>query len=561
MLKHLHIRDFAVIEELEIEFDTGMTVFTGETGAGKSIIVDALGLVLGDRADSSIIRAQCKSTEITAIFAIDTNPALQTTLEEQEINFEGELMLRRVINRDGRSRAFVNGSPVPIQILKSLSEQLVDIHGQHAHQSLLKREVQRGLLDEYGGHHDAVKHVNDLYHQWRNAETELAQLTGSDRDRDAQLALLQYQVQELEALNPDSNEIGQLEEEFSRLSHITQLLETSQQVLRELADDEQSIQMRLNQSGNALQGLLHHDPALTNIIDLLENAAIQVSEAISELNHYCDGLELDPERLRSVEERISTLHDIARKHKVRPEELAQKLESLKQQLERLQDSEQHLQELEKIRNRAREEYWQAAEKLHGIRATTAEKLSGAIENRLKDLGMPGGRFAIDIQASEKDQPMKNGMDRVEYLVSVNPGQPLQPLNKVASGGELSRISLAILVIGSKDKGLPTLVFDEVDSGIGGGIAEIVGQLLHNLAGNRQVFCVTHLAQVAALGDHHLQVNKSTHAGTTLTQVLQLGEEERIDEIARMLGGLRITDQSRAHAREMLLADKSIKYKA
>ncbi|HKK16559.1 MAG TPA: DNA repair protein RecN [Gammaproteobacteria bacterium] len=551
MLKHLHIRDFAVIEELEIEFDAGMTVFTGETGAGKSIIVDALGLVLGDRADSSIIRAQCKSTEITAIFAYDTNPALQNILDEQEIEGDDELLLRRVINRDGRSRAFVNGSTVPVQILKLLGEQLVDIHGQHAHQSLLKRDIQRNLLDEYGSHGNALKQVNEIYQRWQTAEKELAQLAGTDEDRDARLALLQYQVQELEALNPDAGEIEQLEEEFSRLSHVTQLLETSRQVLQELSDDDQSIQTRLNQSGNALQGLLRHDTALSGIIELLENAGIQMAEAVSELNHYCEELELDPERLRIVEERIGSIHDIARKHKVRPEELAKQLELLNQQLQGLQDSEHRMLELEKIRDSALKDFWQAAGKLHEMRVMTAKNLGQAIEKRIQDLGMPGGRFTIDIQSIEKDQPLKNGMDRIDYLVSVNPGQPLQPLNKVASGGELSRISLAIQVIGSKDKGLPTLVFDEVDSGIGGGVAEIVGQLLHSLAGNRQVFCVTHLPQVAALGDHHLQVNKSTHAGTTLTQVLHLLEDERIDEIARMLGGLKITAQSRAHAREML----------
>lgn len=551
MLKHLHIRDFAVIEELEIDFDSGMTVFTGETGAGKSIIVDALGLVLGDRADSSVIRSRCKSTEITAIFTLDTTPSLRDILDEQEIEHDDELLLRRVINRDGRSRAFVNGSPVPVQILKQLGDLMVDIHGQHAHQSLLKRDIQRNLLDEYGSHEYTLRQVNEIYKKWQNAEAELEQLAGNDEDRDSRLALLQYQVQELEALNPDPGEIGQLEEEFSRLSHVTQLLETSRQVLLELSDTEQSIQDRLAHTGHALQDLLRHDPALSGIIDLLENANTQINEAARELNHYCNGLELDPGRLRSVEERISSIHDIARKHKVRPEELAGQLELLRQQLQGMQDSEHRLLELQKIRDSALVEYREEAEKLHEMRVSTAKKLERAIEKRIKELGMPGGRFEIDVQSIEKNQPSRNGTDRIDYLVSVNPGQPLQPLNKVASGGELSRISLAIQVIGSKDKGLPTLVFDEVDSGIGGGVAEIVGQLLHSLAGNRQVFCVTHLPQIATQGDHHLQVNKSTHAGTTLTQVLHLEDDARIDEIARMLGGLKITDQSRAHAREML----------
>ncbi len=555
MLKHLHIRDFAVIEELEIQFDTGMTVFTGETGAGKSIIVDALGLVLGDRADSNIIRSQCDSTEITAIFEVNNNQSFCKILDEQGINQDDEIMLRRVINKDGRSRAYVNGSSVPIQILRDLGECIVDIHGQHAHQSLLKREVQRQLLDDFGQYQPVLEQVRSFWNDWSAANSELSRISGHDQDRDARLALLQYQVQELEALNPDVTETSELEEEHTRLANASKLLETCQQLLNQLTEDDQSVINQLNHSAHELHSLLRFDQSLTSVFELLGNANIQINEAATELRHYLDNLELDPARLKTVEERITALHDTARKHKVKPEELAAHLETLKSELKNLEDSELHLSNLEKKRGQALQSYHKAALELHAQRKKSAAKLGKGIEAKLKELGMPGGRFEIDVQNVEKDTPQREGMDRIEYLVSINPGQPLQPLNKVASGGELSRISLAIQVIGSKDKGLPTLIFDEVDSGIGGGVAEIVGNLLHSLANNRQIFCVTHLPQVASQGDHHLQVNKSTLAQTTLTQVITLDKDERVEEIARMLGGLKITEQTRAHAREMLTAVK------
>ncbi len=551
MLKHLHIRDFAVIEELEVQFDAGMTVLTGETGAGKSILVDALGLVLGDRADSSIIRNQCDSTEITAIFEINDDQTIHAILEEQGIHHDGELMLRRVINKDDRSRAYVNGSSVPAQILRDLGENMVDIHGQHAHQSILKRDVQRTLLDDYGQYETILDQVRSSWGDWSLANTELTRISGHDQDRDARLALLQYQIQELGALNPDPAEIKELAEEHTRLANASKILESCQQLLNQLSEDEQSILNQINHGAHELQGLLRFDPSLASISELLESANIQINEATTELRHYLDGLELDPGRLKTVEERITALHDIARKHKVRPEALAAHLETLKTELQNLEDSEQLLADLGRKRDLALQAYRKATAELHERRKKTATKLGKAIEAKLKELGMPGGRFEIDVQAVEKDTPQRDGMDRIEYLVSVNPGQPLQPLSKVASGGELSRISLAIQVIGSKDKGLPTLIFDEVDAGIGGGVAEIVGKLLHSLAGSHQVFCVTHLPQVASQGNHHLQVNKSTHAQTTLTQVIKLNKDERIEEIARMLGGLKITEQTRAHAREML----------
>lgn len=551
MLKHLHIRDFAVIEELEVQFDSGMTVFTGETGAGKSIIVDALGLVMGDRADSSIIRHPCESTEITAIFDATDIPAISQILDEQGIQFNDEVILRRVVNRDGRSRAYVNGTPSPAQLLREIGEYLVDIYGQHAHQSLLKRDVQRSLLDDSGNYRDILETVRKNYQDWSQADSELAELSGHGEDHDARLALLQYQVQELEALAPEPSETEALEEEHKRLANASRIMETAQQVLNLLSEDEAAISNGIDHVLHEMQGLLRFDQGLSAIAELLENASIQINEAVNETRHYLETMDLDPVRLREVEDRISALHDIARKHKVRPEELADHLELLRRDLETLEGSQQRVIDLEQAREKALQDYRTATDKLHSKRKQAAKGISLAIEEKLKQLGMPGGKFKIEVSKLNKDTPMRDGLDSIEYLVAINPGQSMQPLSKVASGGELSRISLAIQVIDSKDKGLPTLIFDEVDSGIGGGVAEIVGKLLHSLAGNRQVFCVTHLPQVASLGDHHLLVNKSTHAETTLTQVVPLSKEDRVEEIARMLGGLKVTDQSRAHAREML----------
>ena len=551
MLKHLLVRDFAIIEEIEIEFSSGMTVFTGETGAGKSIIVDALGLILGDRADSTVIRTNCDNTEITAIFDIDKNSPIPGILEEQEISLDDELMIRRVINRDGRSRAYVNGSPVPISILKQLGENLVDIHGQHAHQSLLRKNVQRLLLDAYGDYKDVIEKVHRTSDEWHTATRELKKIMGDNRDRDAQIALIQYQVQELEALHPEPGEITGLEEEYKRLSNASRLLEIAQSSINLLDGEEHSVSEQLHHVKQEINSVVRFDQKLSGIIELLENAVIHTSEVVSELNHYLGELDLDPERLQQLDTRITSLHDTARKHKVKPEELADKLATLQEQLEQLQDNEQRLATLEKQRDVALQEYHTAAKQLHEKRIRCARELGPAIESKMKELGMPGGRFSIDVQPVESGEPSTDGMDRIEFLVSINPGQPLLPLTRVASGGELSRISLAIQVIGSSDKSLPTLVFDEVDSGIGGGIAEIVGKLLHRLAENYQVFCVTHLPQVAATGDHHLQVNKSTLAETTLTQVIYLEQQDRVEEIARMLGGMKITEQTRAHAREML----------
>jgi len=428
---------------------------------------------------------------------------------------------------------------------------MVDIHGQHAHQSLLKADVQRDLLDEFGKHPQQLNEVIDAWKVWNANEIELQALSGDNRDHDAQIELLQYQIQELQALNPGETKFSEVEKEYGKLANANRLLEVCQQTLQQLSEDERSTQSQISHHLDELQDIQKFDPSLTTVIELLNGASIQIGEASDELRHYLDRLELDPDRLKEIEDLLGAFHDMARKHKIQPEALTDHLETLEDELHKLENSEARFKELIALQQTSIENYRKAASKLSHCRQQAAKKLSHDISIKLNDLGMPGGKFSIEVNEIEKDMPLQNGMDKIDYLVSLNPGQLLQALNKVASGGELSRISLAIQVTGSKDKGIQTLIFDEVDSGIGGGVAEIVGKLLHSLSDQRQVFCVTHLAQVASQGDHHLQVAKATHAGTTLTRVGELNQEERIEEIARMLGGVNITEQTLAHAKEML----------
>ena len=552
MLKQLHIRNFAVIDELELQFEAGMTVFTGETGAGKSILIDALGLVLGDRADTSIIRNDTQQTEITAVFQIAENKTLLDLLQEQAIEFEdNELIIRRVVNRDGRSRGYLNSAPVAAQLLRELGEHLIDIHGQHAHQSLIKRDVQRNLLDEYGSYSKQLNEVNKHYQSWHAASSELNTLLGNEKDHSAQMSLLEYQVQELEDLDPQPDEYTRLEEEYKRLENASRLLETAQTSLNTLSEDEHALDSRLNYILQELYSIQKIDPALKTATELLDGAVIQVNEATEELRHYLDKVELQPERLAEVEKRLNDLNDVARKHHIQTQELPNHLQELSEQLHNLLNNQKRFADLEKQQTQALADYSKAAGELHESRNKAATKMAKEISKQLKTLGMPDGKFEIEIQKQSDQKPQAYGNDQIEFLVSANAGQPPQSLRKVASGGELSRISLAIQVIASHDKGIPTLVFDEVDSGIGGGVAEIVGKLLHGLAEHRQVFCVTHLAQVASQADQHLQVEKSSNKKTTQTQVVTLNESDRIEEIARMLGGINISKQSLEHAKEML----------
>jgi len=552
MLKQLHIQNFVIIDELDLHFLDGMTVFTGETGAGKSILVDALGLILGDRAETSIIRDGKDRTEIAAIFSIDTLPHLNAVLDDQAIEIDGdELLIRRIISRDGRSRAFINNSQVTVQALRTVGEYLIDIHGQHAHQSLMRKTVQRTLLDQYARHTDILEIVGNAFLAWHTATARLEEINSGTRDHEATLALLQYQVQELDELAPAEGELDRLDEEYRRLANANRLMETGQGILEQMIESEHSVGTQLHHAIRDLRDMLKFDASLNKIIELLDNASIQLSEAGDELKRYVDRLDIDPGQLSRLEKRLDALHDAARKHHIQPQDLTGHLQALRTRLEQLENNQETIIKLQQAQKQALNQYQDAALKLHESRVSAATAMSKIISGRLRELGMTDGSFHIDVARQESVTPQAEGIDQVEYLVSLNPGQALQPLRKVASGGELSRISLAIQINTRNEKGIPTLIFDEVDAGIGGGIAEIVGKLLKDLSSRHQIFCVTHLPQVASQGDHHIQVHKQTDMKSTFTKVTPLQAEERVEEIARMLGGVSISEKTRAHAKEML----------
>jgi DNA repair protein RecN (Recombination protein N) len=549
MLRHIHIRHFAIVDQLELELAPGMTVLTGETGAGKSILLDALGLALGDRADTGIMRNPDERAEVTVDFDIQALKHVKHWLVEHELDDDEQCLIRRTINKDGRSKGYINGRPAPMQLLRELGEMLVDIHGQHAHQSLLKRDIQRQALDDFAAHEKLLAETESLFLQWKSQQEQLAQLQASHAQREDRLELLRYQVGELEALALQPGEVAELDAEHDRLANLNQLMEGSQQVVHALSDDEDSLLVRLETMSSQIERLKIHDNRLGSASEALQSAAIQASEAAHELRAYLDGLTLDPARLQEVNERLSTLHDLARKHGCTPETLPQLLEQLQEELADLDNAHVHLdtQQNELAQTEAR--YQDTAKQLSDSRAKSAKKLGTMVSKNMAQLGMKDGKF--EIRLIPKEHFSNTGLEHVEFYVTTNPGQAPQPMAKVASGGELSRISLAIQVIIAGKGRIPTLIFDEVDVGIGGGIAEIVGRLLRNLSNQRQVLCVTHQPQVASLAHQHLQVSKQTQRKTTQTSVAELDPEARVDEIARMLGGVEITEQTLSHAREMV----------
>lgn len=551
MLTHLHIRDYAIIDELELDLNGGMTALTGETGAGKSILVDALGLALGDRADSGVVRHGRERADISASFDITALPELAAWLAEHGLDADGECVARRLVTAEGRSRGFVNGHTVPMQTLQQLGAWLVDIHGQHEHQSLLRREVQRQLLDDYAGHGPLLSELATCFRTWQTLDRRLAELRAAAASRDARLDLLRYQVQELAALAPGDGEFAELEQEHARLHHAQRLLETAQRNLQRLYDDDDALVSALDHGAAELEQVRRYDARLETPLQLMREAAIQLGEAAAELRDYLATAELDPARLAEVDERMQALADAARKHRIEPEALPALHRRLADELAALEHGDVELEQLARDAKQHAQHYRELARTLGDGRAAAAERLAGEVGARLQELGMPGGRFGIALEPRAADDYAAHGMEQVEFQVAANPGQPLRPLTKVASGGELSRISLAIQVVTSRCLRLPTLVFDEVDVGIGGGVAEIVGRQLRALGTTHQVLCITHLPQVAALAHHHLQVRKRTDIDTTATTITPLAGAERHEEIARMLGGVEITKQTRAHAREMV----------
>ena len=551
MLTHILIQDVAIVSRLELDCAAGLSALTGETGAGKSILIDALGIALGDKADAAVIRAGRERAEVVASFDLANCPAARAWLAEQALDDDGDCIVRRLIAREGRSRAFINGRAASTTQLRELGDRLVDIHGQHAHQSLLRANDQRTLLDAYGGHPDLAAAVAAAFRDYRTLDRRLTELEGAAAERAERLDLLRFQVDELDALGLKAEELVSLDQEQRRLSHLGRLQEVGAAVLQGLAESEPAIEDQLRGAAADLSELETIDPALAEARELLEGAAIHAHEAAVSLRHYLDGLDLDPATLAAVEARLAQIHEFARKYRVFAPQLPDLLATRRAELATLQQADQTLDILRGERDAAWTAFGAQAARLSQARAGASARLGDTVTQAMQQLGMTGRRFAVALEPLPAESAGAGGMERIAFLVSANPGQPMQPLARVASGGELSRISLAIQVATAECGSVPTLVFDEVDVGIGGGVAEIVGRLLRRLGAARQVLCVTHLPQVAAQAHHQLRVSKETLDGHTHTRIEPLDAAARVEEIARMLGGTEITRRTRDHAREML----------
>ncbi|MFK0089069.1 DNA repair protein RecN [Pseudomonas sp. NPDC090755] len=557
MLVHLSVHNYAIVEHLDLELARGMSVITGETGAGKSIMLDALGLTLGDRADSGVVRPGADKADILATFDLADIPEARAWLAERDLDTDGPCILRRVITAEGRSRGYINGTPCPLGDLKAVGELLIDIHSQHEHQSLLKTDTHRRLLDEYAGATDLARQVQLAAQRWRQTRQELERLSNSGDEQRAQHQLLSYQLEELDNLGLGENELEHLEQEHKSLTNAEALFGICRQVIDHCSEsDSGNVLNALTASLNRLTAVQNAPKALGEAANMIATAQIQVEEAVGELNRFLDHFDADPARLQQLEERLDSIYTLARKHRVHPTELANLQQRLMEELEGLNANDESIERLgEELAAFARH-YQDKAGELSALRQQAASQLAGAVEQEIQRLGMPGGRFSIELHRHEGDDLSPNGLEQVELLVSANPGQPLKGLAKVASGGELSRISLAIQVITAQTSRIPTLVFDEVDVGIGGPTAEIVGQLLRRLGERGQVLTVTHLPQVAAQGHHHLFVHKVRNSDATHTAVANLGKRERVEEVARMLGGIDLTKESLAHARKMVVTSRA-----
>ena len=562
MLIQLSIRHYAIVDSLEIEFAPGMTVITGETGAGKSIILGALGLSLGDRADKGVISNNAKRTDISAHFDTQDQPLAKQWLIENELLADDEpdlCLLRRVVSDDGRSKAWVNGYPVTLQILKTVGEMLIDIHSQHEHQSLLNRSTHQRLLDAFIGEHALLEQVRHISRDWRKNRDALEALQAEAETYAAQRELISYQLNELQELDLHQDELEALDAEYRQLNSADTALATAQQLLELCSEgEEQTLQAGLNQAIALIQELQVKASTLDGVGDLLNNAFIQIDEAVRELRRTIDSFDANPQRLEEINQRLAQIHQLARKHKVRPEELLALQQRLQDEIQAMEHSSDELISRQQNDVTLQAQYQQLAEQLTKARQKGATKLAEQINLQIAELGMSQASLHVELTPMSKGLPAATGQESVEFLVSTNPGQPPRPLIKIASGGELSRISLAIQVITAQTSSTPTLVFDEVDVGIGGGVARAVGTLLKQLGSRGQVLCVTHQAQVASQGHHHLFVSKQMQKEVqTGTRIRALEGEEKVHEIARMLGGESgkqgFTPESLAHAQEMLNA--------
>ena len=557
MLVHLSVHNYAIVEHLDLELARGMSVITGETGAGKSIMLDALGLALGDRADSGVVRPGADKADILATFDLADIPEARTWLAERDLESDSPCILRRVITAEGRSRGYINGTPCTLGDLKAMGELLIDIHSQHEHQSLLKTDTHRRLLDEYAGASDLARQVQLAAQRWRQTRVELERLSNSGDEQRARHQLLSYQLEELDNLGLGENELEQLEQEHKSLTNAEALFGICRQVIDQCSEsDSGNVLNALTASLHRLTAVASAPKGLGEAANLLASAQIQVEEAVGELNRFLDNFDADPMRLQVLEERLDAIYTLARKHRVQPAELPHLQQRLMEEIEGLNASDESIERLGEELAAYAKHYQVKAEELSALRQQAAKQLASAVEVEIQRLGMPGGRFCIELNPITSGELSPYGLEMVELLVSANPGLPLKGLAKVASGGELSRISLAIQVITAQTSRIPTLVFDEVDVGIGGPTAEIVGQLLRRLGERGQVLTVTHLPQVAAQGHHHLFVHKVRESDSTHTAVACLGKRERVEEVARMLGGIDLTKESLAHARKMVVASKA-----
>ena len=580
MLKHLHIRNFAIIDKLELDFNAGMTTLTGETGAGKSILLGALNLVLGDRADNDSIKQGCPFAEVVAEFDITILHNVAKWLLSRELNTDEECILRRRISKDGRSRAYINSTQVNLQTIRELAEMLIDIHGQHEHQSIMKKSVQRQLLDDSGEHRKTVINVAQLFEQLKQVEDELQRLQTSSKQQNDRLDLLRFQIQELDTLALEAGEYPLLNKQHKCMANTENLHTTVTQAIYLLSENESAnIQSSLSHVISILNAIEDIDKNITPISEMLNAALLNIDESVLILNSYRDNIDTDSSQLAAIEQRIQNIIDLARKHRVEPQQLHKLHKQLQQELDAIDHADERLDELISEQKELEAKYLQACSTLTRCRKKTAKELNKSISQSMQTLGMPSGKFEI-ILSDSKTTRSAHGLDQIEFTVSANSGQSCKPLARIASGGELARISLAIQMIIAKNSKIPSLIFDEVDSGIGGGIAEIVGQHLRTLASTNQentntdcinsgdanagdikksinseqssqVICITHLPQVASQAHHHLRVEKQTRNKQTTSRVVTLDKKQRRQEIARMLSGIDVTDQSLKHADEMI----------
>jgi DNA repair protein RecN (Recombination protein N) len=551
MLTHLQIRDFAIIDLIDLEVRAGLTVLTGETGAGKSIVVDALALLAGGKGGAEVVRAGTERAELSATFDIGECPAaLREILAEQSVDADDELTVRRVIASDGRSRGYLNGVSVPLQLLRDVGGLIVDIHGQHEFQSLTRSSAQRELVDDFGDSIELADKVREAHKIWIALVNRTVELEGKARDRDSRVELLRFQVSELKALDLKEGEVAQLTEERTRHSNRGRLAEAAQTAVGLLYDsDDGNAHATASRALAGIKTLSSVDQRLAKVIPMVDEATIQIREAARELSRYLETLDIDPARQEEVERRLAAVEELGRKHRLPAAELAGRAAVLEKELAELDSADEQLNQLKKSQGESLEAYRKLATQLSATRQTSARALSKDITARMQTLGMAGGRFLIDVNQAN-GEPAAHGFDVVEFRVTANPGQPLRPLAKVASGGELSRLSLAVQVACLAEDAR-CMVFDEVDSGVGGAVAEIVGRELKALGFSGQAICVTHLPQVASQGHHHLRVAKLTDGKTTRTTISELTMDERIEELARMMGGKEVTGKARDHAREML----------